>query len=168
MNLNPLFWVNELKEIGQSMKATGPIMSILWCITCQHPPYHFVSLSWSLGYSLIIPEGLKFRELIAQTVLLGRDSLSLTLSPTVPSHLALCQLPNSWNVCLAFQHLFKLCRKYLLWVAKRADPTNWRFDSSLCWDAIFANSGVNMKSALHSCPKHVVVINKNTLLTWHL
>lgn len=34
MNLNPLFWVNELKEIGQRMKATGPIMNILWCITC--------------------------------------------------------------------------------------------------------------------------------------
>lgn len=49
MNLNPLFWVNELKEIGQRMKATGPINSILWCITLPHhssrPLRAFLSLS---------------------------------------------------------------------------------------------------------------------------
>lgn len=38
MNLNPLFWVNELKEIGRGMKTAGPITDILWCTACFRSP----------------------------------------------------------------------------------------------------------------------------------
>lgn len=61
MNLNPLFWVNELKEIGQRMKATGPINSILWCITLPHHssrPLCTFCL-YPLCYSLIILSGVR-------------------------------------------------------------------------------------------------------------
>lgn len=61
MNLNPLFWVNELKEIGQRMKATGPINSILWCLTLpQHSsrPLRAFCL-YPLCYSLIILSGVR-------------------------------------------------------------------------------------------------------------
>lgn len=63
MNLNPLFWVNELKEIGQRMKATGPINSILWCITLPHHssrPLRAFCL-YPLCYSLIILSGVRVR-----------------------------------------------------------------------------------------------------------
>lgn len=46
MNLNPLFWVNELKEMGQGMKATGPITATLWCIILPH------SLKWLCTFCL--------------------------------------------------------------------------------------------------------------------
>lgn len=63
MNLNPLFWVNELKEIGQRMKAAGPINSILWCITLPHhssTPLLAFCL-YPLCYSLIILSGVRVR-----------------------------------------------------------------------------------------------------------
>lgn len=63
MNLNPLFWVNELKEIGQRMKATGPINSILWCITLPHHssrPLRAFCL-YPLCYSLIILSRVRVR-----------------------------------------------------------------------------------------------------------
>lgn len=63
MNLNPLFWVNELKEIGQRMKAAGPINSILWCITRAHHssrPLCAFCL-YPLCYSLIILSRVRVR-----------------------------------------------------------------------------------------------------------
>lgn len=63
MNLNPLFWVNELKEIGQRMKAAGPINSILWCITPAHHssrPLCAFCL-YPLCYSLIILSRVRVR-----------------------------------------------------------------------------------------------------------
>lgn len=63
MNLNPLFWVNELKEIGQGMKATGPINSILWCITLAHHSGRLLCAFclYPLCYSLIILSRVRVR-----------------------------------------------------------------------------------------------------------
>lgn len=74
MNMNPLFWINELKEISKEWKPQGQLWAfsdVLYAST-QH-----ITLCLCLDplcYSLIILEGLKFRELIAQTIFLSRDS----------------------------------------------------------------------------------------------
>lgn len=81
MNLNPLFWVNELKEIGQGMKATGPINSILWCITlARHSsrPLRAFCL-YPLCYSLIILSGVRVR--VANCA----DRLSLRMAKDSPN-----------------------------------------------------------------------------------
>lgn len=81
MNLNPLFWVNELKEIGQRMKATGPINSILWCITLAHHstrPLCAFCL-YPLCYSLIILSGVRVR--VANCA----DCLSLRMAKDSPN-----------------------------------------------------------------------------------
>lgn len=60
MNLNPLFWVNELKEIGRGMKTAGPITGILWCITHFHSPQLLCTFClYPLCYSLIILLGVR-------------------------------------------------------------------------------------------------------------
>lgn len=81
MNLNPLFWVNELKEIGQGMKAAGPINSILWCITlARHSsrPLRAFCL-YPLCYSLIILSGVRVR--VANCA----DRLSLRMAKDSPN-----------------------------------------------------------------------------------
>lgn len=81
MNLNPLFWVNELKEIGQRMKATGPINGILWCITLAHHstrPLCAFCL-YPLCYSLIILSRVRVR--LANCA----DCLSLRMAKDSPN-----------------------------------------------------------------------------------
>ncbi len=81
MNLNPLFWVNELKEIGQRMKATGPINGILWCITlARHSTRPLCAFClYPLCYSLIILSGVRVR--VANCA----DSLSLRMAKDSPN-----------------------------------------------------------------------------------
>lgn len=95
MNLNPLFWVNELKEIGQRMKATGPINSILWCITLPHHssrPLRAFCL-YPLCYSLIILSGVRVHVAnCAERLSLWGWQKDSPDADTVPSHLELHQL----------------------------------------------------------------------------
>lgn len=81
MNLNPLFWVNELKEIGQRMKATGPINGILWCITlARHSTRPLCAFClYPLCYSLIILSGVRVR--VANCA----DRLSLRMAKDSPN-----------------------------------------------------------------------------------
>ncbi len=81
MNLNPLFWVNELKEIGQRMKATGPINGILWCITlARHSTRPLCAFClYPLCYSLIILSGVRVR--VANCA----DRLSLRMAEDSPN-----------------------------------------------------------------------------------
>lgn len=96
MNLNPLFWVNELKEIGRGMKTAGPITGILWCITCFHSPHLLCAFClYPLCYSLIILLGVRGdlpNCANGLTLRIAQILPVLVLSLAVLSHLALCQL----------------------------------------------------------------------------
>lgn len=88
MNLNPLFWVNELKEMGQGMKATGPITNPLWCLI---PPSlgRFGTFLTVFHFSLIIFLGVRgqpancanWQALRMPTILPKPDPLSSCAQP---------------------------------------------------------------------------------------
>lgn len=150
MNLNPLFWVNELKEMGEGMKAAGPITTlfdVLFSLTQSNGSAHFVFI---LCFSLIIVLGVRVRTANCADFENGSDSpKKLTLSLAVLSHLALCQLIQFFDFFFGFLSLFKLSNLCLLL---------WGVISERFWL-------LTLLGRLDCCCRSAGVANRSILLT---